>query len=189
MEGCEAPPAGRGYCKKHYKRWKANGDPTVTLNPGLSMTPQERFWIKVDKDGPVPDCAPHLGPCWVWTAGKFEDGYAIFQLHGKLKKAHCVTYEWAHGPVPGELVLDHLCRNRSCVNPFHLEPVTQQINVHRGTSFAAANSQKTHCPAGHEYDEANTHVSKSGRRSCRKCGAERMRQKRAAERAKRQIAA
>lgn len=70
------------------------------------------------------------------------------------------------GPIPEGLVIDHLCRDLLCVNPGHLEPVTQKENVRRGVGHGA----ETHCPQGHEYTEANTRVSKKNKRYCRACG-------------------
>ena len=93
----------------------------------------ERFWAKVDKTGPVPEFAPHLGPCWVWIAYIAPDGYGRFMLrHGKPVLAHRFAYEMLLGEIPTGLDLDHLCRNRGCPNPYHTEPVTRLENVRRG---------------------------------------------------------
>jgi hypothetical protein len=86
--------------------------------------------------------------------------------------AHTYAYEWLRGPVPDGLVLDHLCTNPWCVRPSHLEAVTQRENLMRGETIAAVNTQKTHCPRGHPFDEANTYVRPGGRdRGCRACRA------------------
>jgi hypothetical protein len=129
---------------------------------GRRGTPQERFWAKVDKSGEE---------CWLWTAHLDKDGYGFFRIGGKGSRnlrAHRVSYEWARGPIPETLQLDHLCRTPSCVNPEHLEPVTGRENVLRGETFAATNAQKTHCPLGHPYDLFNTYEYK-GMRTCRAC--------------------
>lgn len=97
-------------------------------------------------------------------------GYGRQRRGGKLDGAHRFAYIDAHGPIPDGFVIDHLCGNPPCVNPEHLEAVTQRQNLLRGNTIAAANAQKTHCPQGHPYDEANTSVSKSdGSRKCRAC--------------------
>lgn len=105
--------------------------------------------------------------CWEWK-GALNKGYGVLSVKNKLKQAHRISYEAFVGEIPNGLVLDHLCKNTRCVNPEHLEPVTQALNVARGDSGRYW-SKKTHCPQGHEYSNENTYVSKMGRRSCRNC--------------------
>lgn len=142
-------------------------------------TASQRFWAKVDKNGPVPQHAPELGPCWVWTASLFRKGYGQFNLDSRGPKrscyAHRVAYYLVKGPIPENLELDHLCRNHRCVNPEHLEPVTRQTHNSRGQSPSAKNAAKTCCLHGHPYDLINTLFDNRGGRQCRMCARERMR--------------
>ena len=107
--------------------------------------------------------------CWIWTAMLNADGYAIFEYQDKTFSVHRWQYLQIHGEIPDGKELDHLCRVRHCVNPDHLEPVTHAENVARGQ--AGINMKlKTHCPAGHSYDDLNTYIyPKTGSRGCKKC--------------------
>jgi len=107
--------------------------------------------------------------CWQWTGATNKGGYGSLRWEGRFPYAHRVVYELLVGPIPKGMQLDHLCRNRACVRPDHLEPVTCRENVLRGDGIAANNARKTHCPQGHEYTEENTYVN-HGRRFCRMCG-------------------
>lgn len=117
--------------------------------------------------------------CWLWTAGKTASGYGMFSFSGSSVRAHRWAYEFFVGPIPEGLELDHLCRNRACVNPAHLEPVSRRENQLRGDTFSARQAAQTHCKRGHEFSEANTRVYR-GRRYCRCCITARMRRVRAA---------
>lgn len=134
------------------------------------MTLPDRFWKKVDKNGPVPAHRPELGPCRLWLGALDSSGYGEYYVRGSMLGAHRVAFEDLHEPVPEGLELDHLCRVRRCCNDAHVEPVTGSVNALRGIS---ANREKTHCPQGHEYNEKNTYRvhTKAGRilRSCRPC--------------------
>lgn len=118
--------------------------------------------------------------CWQWTAATHH-GYGRFGVRAGLDfwpvvPAHRASYVLLHGPIPCGLVLDHLCRNRGCVNPDHLEPVTHQINILRGNGAPARHATKTHCIHGHPFDEANTYIKANGGRDCRTCNRERVRE-------------
>jgi hypothetical protein len=131
--------------------------------------PEERFWPKVNKHGPIPEHRPDLGPCWLWLSVKTENGYGRFKLNGKMVPAYRVAYELLAGPIPQGLTLDHLCRVPACVRPSHLEPVTTRENILRGVGVTARNAIKTHCANGHLFDEANTYIDAKGARVCRTC--------------------
>lgn len=178
---CGRPAIAKDLCTKHYQRWKKFGDPLVTkLNRDL--TPEERFWEKVDKNGPPPEGLPELGPCWVWTAALGE-GYAAFTVDNKHIGGHRFAYLLLVGEIADEMQLDHVChtvsidtcpgdekcRHRRCVNPEHLQVVTGTENVMRGLSPHAINARKTHCPQNHEYNDKNTRVNASGERVCIPC--------------------
>jgi hypothetical protein len=106
--------------------------------------------------------------CWEWTAKKDARGYGQFKIDGKVRRAHQVSYELTIGPVPTGMEIDHLCRDRGCCNPEHLEAVPHEENMRRAAPFHPQRL-KTHCPKGHPYDEENTYVKPSGSRACRAC--------------------
>lgn len=91
------------------------------------LTEQERFWKKVDLNGPIPERCPELGPCHVWTAATDKDGYGLFHVDDHtLRRAHRVAWRYEFGDVPGQL--DHRCHNEPCVNLRHLRPATNKLN-------------------------------------------------------------
>lgn len=135
---------------------------------GVDMAKLEaRFWAKVRK-------SEDANGCWEWTGSKTSGGYGRVYLSNKCApsnwQAHRLSWLLKNAQIGDTLCLDHLCRNRICVNASHLEQVTLKENIMRGISFSALNAKKDYCENGHKFDEWNTYIPK-GRtnRMCKKC--------------------
>jgi len=133
---------------------------------------EERFWAKVDA----------CGDCWEWTGVRSALGYGSFHVFydavtkkSTRSSAHRYAYATLVGPIPTGLVLDHLCRNPSCVNPDHLQPVTLSENNRRGFNWMARQRHQTICKHGHPFEGDNVGRHKDGSRYCRTCSRERTR--------------
>ena len=114
---------------------------------------------------------PETG-CINWTGALSRDGYGLIKEGGRGSTnlgTHRLAYEIANGAVPAGLVLDHLCRNRRCCNPEHMEIVTRRENTLRGESPAARHAKQTQCKRDHAFTPDNTYVTPNGRRNCRAC--------------------
>lgn len=129
---------------------------------------------------------PNTG-CWLWTGAQTSSGYGEMVVGSKrgpgprMAYAHRLSYEHWKGEIPPRFDIDHLCRQRCCCNPSHLEAVTHRENNMRGDRYAqgAPNRSKTHCRHGHPFDERNTSVRPTGARRCRACEAAAARRRKA----------
>jgi hypothetical protein len=132
------------------------------LRKGSLMERFNAMWTPVTESG-----------CWLWNGGVNSRGYAEMSHKGKSDKAHRISYRLYKGEIPDGLCLDHLCRVKCCVNPYHLEAVTSIENIRRATPYLR---KKTHCLRGHELSGDNLASRKDGARHCKKCAAFRQHQ-------------
>lgn len=189
VEGCNRESSKRGMCNTHYIRWRRHGDVNVVrarrygpsricevegcdetvLAKGKcrphyeGWTPKPMFWQHVEMPG-------DLDGCWLWVGPDTGDGYGrCGKGTGRIysASAHRRCYQMLIGDIPDGLCLDHLCRNRRCISPWHLEPVTLAENIRRG----AHAWERTHCPQGHEFTPENTRIYK-GSKFCIECNRE-----------------
>ncbi len=157
---CNGQVNSRGWCSKHYWRWRKYGDPLQLRQP---VDVLDLIMRRVEKQA----------DCWIFT-GHLLKGYG--QIHsvqlGGTRLVHVVVYERLVGSVPDGLELDHLCRTPACCNPAHLEPVTHAENVARGRFLevvAERRNTMTHCKNGHERVPENIRITKTGARRCLPC--------------------
>ena len=152
VDGCGKVVEARGWCQMHYRRWQKTGNPLVLVR---SMWP-ERFWAKVLRSE----------ACWIWNGALDRAGYGrMVGGNGGNGLAHRIAYELVIGPIPCDKPhIDHLCRNRACVRPDHLEPVTQSENNQR------EGAARTHCKHGHPLAGENVSIRRTrGGRECLAC--------------------
>ena len=108
--------------------------------------------------------------CWEWRAGKTSAGYGVFYVDKKPVYSHRLAWILSNGAIPDGMVIDHLCRNRSCCNVSHMEVVTRGENVLRGSGASAKHKTKTHCKNGHPFTAENTRRTHGGKhRQCKQC--------------------
>lgn len=166
VTGCERPHYGRGMCNRHYQRWR-NGtyDPAtgVDTTVGRAMTPEERY-AKYVREGDGDEC-------WEWLGHHDPAGYGMVTGEtGVMTQAHRWVYRYHGGTTVAHAPLDHRCRNKGCVNPAHLEPVTIRENTNRGPSGALGREMRQTCKRGHDMtDPANVYQRPGGGQMCRPC--------------------
>lgn len=168
IDGCNEPRGtSKLYCEKHRTRIRRHGDPSVALKDHTPAVERWKTSYTVD---------PETG-CWLWTGPVYKDQGHGFIQDGARKRymAHRFVWERIVGPIEKGLVLDHLCKNKRCVNPEHLEAVPQAINALRG-GIDGGNAAKTQCVNGHDFTPENTYIRSNGWRSCRACSRRVMRQ-------------
>lgn len=177
--------SGHGLCeecgsalrKKSQKRFCSR--PCASAHRSRARFTPERFWERVDRTNPE--------ACWEWTGSRTAGGYGhLRRPGGKYDYSHRVSYEMSVGPIPDGLVIDHLCRNRACCNPAHLEPVPHQTNVSRGL---APYGLRTTCKHGHDItNPENIYTAPRGDRRCQTCTDIANRERNAREKASRRVA-
>jgi hypothetical protein len=171
VQSCENPMHGKGMCRSHYMRWWRGQIPLPDYAPPLPPTLTERFWPKVDKNGPWrSDLQSH---CWLWKASTLPNGYGQFNGSTAHRKSYMIAYP--EQDITG-LHIDHLCRRLDCVNPDHLDAVTPSVNTERGYSGNVAASRRrewaenaTHCSKGHERKPGSFRLTPEGWKICREC--------------------
>ena len=168
INGCERERGGRGLCKAHYKRVLNTGDARPDEPIGANSASKMRGRSLQER---MDAQARREGACLVWTGNINSSGYGrVYDPEQRQQRlTHVVAWEARHGAKPDGLELDHLCRNRACLNTGHLELVTHQENVVRARPYRAY-PPKTHCKRGHELTPENTYIKKpSGKRRCYTC--------------------
>jgi hypothetical protein len=162
IASCDRPHRANGLCSTHYSRVRRRG----SVDDPVELTLDAMLWRYIGSAEP--------GACWDWQGSRTNLGYGQLMLRKKTLLAHRVAWQLIRGEIPAGLQLDHLCRNRGCVNPDHLEPVTVRKNILRGMAPPAKNARKTQCSRGHELSGPNMTII-AGRRQCKTCGALRSR--------------
>lgn len=158
---CNRSAHRRRMCSTHYGQWRQE-NPDKVRRYRTHGPLNERFWRQVNGDS--------AATCWTWTGTTDKDGYGKFVECGQWIASHRFAYEALRAEIPAGLQIDHLCRNRACVNPWHMEPVTHRVNQWRRASRTGEPLHSTtHCPSGHELNALNLYISPEGGRTCRPC--------------------
>lgn len=160
VEGCGKPMLARGWCTKHYQRWKIHGRTDNRGKLELGSPPEVRFFalVKKAKNG-----------CWLWQAHRSPSGYGDFKVRRKTWRAHRWAYQHFVAPIPDGFHVHHRCASTNCVNPEHLECVS--LEEHAQTRLYTL---KKRCPKGHPYKKGNMYFGPTGHPRCRTCVLEAM---------------
>jgi len=142
----------------------------MTTPKGIEELAKEKFGVKAGERFVASLNVGKDTDCWEWQGSVGSKGYGQFFFDGKTRLAHRVVYQFfTKAKMPQDLVLDHLCRNTVCVNPKHLELVTNKVNILRGVGSPAQNARKTVCSVGHPFIGDNKYLNTKGARECRVC--------------------
>lgn len=165
INNCDREIHAKKMCEMHYRRVLRGKDvgsnePQREPRNFNTKSDEERFFDFVDK----------RGGCWIWNGAQTSAGYSQFQVNKRTVYGHRWSYKHFVGEIKKGLTVDHICRIRSCVNPKHLEAVTNKENILRGIAPSAINSRKTHCVHGHKLSSDNIYNNKNGHRVCKTCG-------------------
>lgn len=167
VSDCERTHQASGFCLMHYKRIRRNGHTGLRKPQPIADYMAERQRVAA-----APESRPGLGACIEWIGTRYNNGYGAVGIRTHHKQlAHRLAYELANGPIPEGMVVDHLCRNRACVNASHLEIVTNEENLRRGLGFRLRNGMDAKCIHGHDYTPENTYINPNdpSDRRCRTC--------------------
>lgn len=170
---CDQQAFARNVCRRHLQIWVQTQDTSISEHFKQPPTFDQSFWSKVDKRSDL--------ECWPWLGPANALGYGVFSFRYHRTMAHRVVYELTKGPIPKGLVIDHLCKNPGCVNPSHLEAVSQSVNMARSAIRSGHQNyyaNQSRCKYGHLYDDINTRLDTNGHRRCRICCREDTRQRR-----------
>lgn len=174
VTGCGRVHVAQGFCANHYAR-AVRRRIITTREHWANHSDIGRLLRRIQN---VTDAG-----CWEWSS---VNKYGALYIQGRPTPTHRFSYEFFVGPIPEGFVIDHLCRNTHCINPLHLEPVTERENILRGVGACAVHAKKTHCPRGHPLSDENIYRYPNGRRECRVCARQYKRAYKARLRARRQ---
>lgn len=203
VEGCTKPYRNRGYCRPHLIEAYPDLAPGPCAVGGCVKTVQARGLcamhyaraLRAERGIAAPEknrvgvdpltkiiARCEIGLCWSWQRGQSSSGYGVVAYGGRNHYTHRAMWELLIGPIPAGMEIDHLCKNKLCCNPEHLEPVTPRVNKLRSGSPSGRHARREVCDQGHPFSEENT-VIRHGYRTCRTCTRDKSRAYKASRRA------